>query len=136
MKDVPVLRTVAAPQALNEIESVLEHACTVIHDVPMNALMKLHIAVAEVIANIIEHATKGLSGLVHIEMGIRVLANEIRIWLTDDGNPVNPYCLATAMPDESAERGRGLAMARSVLSHLGYERTDDRNHWTLVSDRF
>lgn len=133
--DPPVLRTVAVPQALAEVESVLEHVCATIHRLSADTVMKLKMAVSEIVANIVEHATKGLSAMVEIQMWIQVCANEVRVRFADDGNPPESEHLVTQMPDEWAERGRGLAMARAVLSHLSYERIDERNHWTLVSPR-
>jgi serine/threonine-protein kinase RsbW len=38
----------------------------------------------------------------------------------------------TAMPDETSERGRGLAIASRVLDELSYHRDSDGNHWTLI----
>lgn len=135
MTDPPVFRTVAVPQALAEVESVLEHVCATIHRVSADTVMKLKIAVSEIVANIVEHATKGVSTMVEIEMWIQVRADEVLVRFADDGNPADSEHVVTRMPDEWAERGRGLAMARAVLSHLSYERIDDRNHWTLVSPR-
>ena len=42
---------------------------------------------------------------------------------------------AAALPDDCAERGRGLAIAQSVLRELSYRR-NSANHWTLVSRQF
>jgi anti-sigma regulatory factor (Ser/Thr protein kinase) len=36
------------------------------------------------------------------------------------------------MPEASSERGRGLAMARSLLDELGYEREGEVNKWRLT----
>jgi serine/threonine-protein kinase RsbW len=40
------------------------------------------------------------------------------------------------MPDEVAERGRGLAMAQAALRLLAYFRDELGNHWRLVSKAF
>lgn len=40
------------------------------------------------------------------------------------------------MPDWTASRGRGLAIAKAVLGRLDYFRDDVGNHWTLVSKEF
>jgi anti-sigma regulatory factor (Ser/Thr protein kinase) len=39
-------------------------------------------------------------------------------------------------PDATAERGRGLAMAKTVLDQLAYRCDDQGNQWTLISQRF
>jgi serine/threonine-protein kinase RsbW len=36
------------------------------------------------------------------------------------------------MPDATSETGRGLAMARSLLDELGYEREGEVNKWRLI----
>jgi serine/threonine-protein kinase RsbW len=51
--------------------------------------------------------------------------------LTDYGPPVHEH-LQREMPDADSEDGRGLAMARSLLDELGYERDRNRNLWRLV----
>jgi serine/threonine-protein kinase RsbW len=40
--------------------------------------------------------------------------------------------LERSMPDTSSETGRGLAMARSLLDELGYEREGEVNKWRLM----
>jgi serine/threonine-protein kinase RsbW len=39
------------------------------------------------------------------------------------------------LPENTAERGRGLAIARSLLTELSYRR-NPTDHWMLVSHRF
>jgi serine/threonine-protein kinase RsbW len=36
------------------------------------------------------------------------------------------------MPGHESEQGRGLAMSRSLLDELGYERDGEVNRWRLV----
>ena len=62
----------------------------------------------------------------------QVLADGIRIMFTDDGLPARVDLSHTTMPDEMAERGRGLAIASRVLDELSYRRDSDGNHWTLL----
>ena len=54
---------------------------------------------------------------------------------TDNGGPLHVDLNAVSLPDDMAERGRGLPLAKAVLDRLIYER-DALNHWTLVSKRF
>ena len=51
--------------------------------------------------------------------------------LSDSGVPVHEH-LTREMPAYDSEAGRGLAMARSLLDELGYEREGEVNKWRLV----
>ena len=97
--------------------------------------MRLGIAVSEIAANIIEHATASLDRLVQLHMWAHVHENEVLVKFADDGIPAPSAPSAPpshAMPDELAERGRGLPLAQSVLNRLTYHRADETNHWTLA----
>lgn len=131
----PTLRTFAAPEALEEIEQVLAALWAAHPHVPESTRVRVGIAVTEVAANIIEHATKGLDRLVHLHVWASVQDTEVLIAFVDDGIPASAVSVAE-MPDEFAESGRGLPLAQAVLRELGYQRADELNHWTLVSEVF
>lgn len=128
-----VLTTSAGPRALAEIGAALQAAWADNLHVPADVRMNVGIAVAEVAANILEHATE--STAVQIRMELRALANEVWVQFVDDGSPARVDLTALTMPDELSERGRGLALAQAVLARLTYRR-DRHNHWTLVSKPF
>ena len=133
---VPPLCTVAGPDALEQIEQVLSALWAKHPHVPEDIQMRLGIAVSEIAANIIEHATASLDRLVQLQMWAHVHDSEVLVKFADDGIPA-PGALPSAppshaMPDELAERGRGLPLAQSVLNRLTYHRADETNHWTLA----
>lgn len=130
----PTLRTVACPDALDQIEDVLAGLWTRHPHVPEDIRMRLGIAVNEIAANIIEHATAAVGRLVRLQMWAHVRDNEVLITLTDDGMPLSADLPSDDMPDELAERGRGLPLARAVLNRLNYHRADELNHWELAID--
>lgn len=135
----PTLRTVACPDALDQIEDALAGIWTRHPHVPEDVRIRLGIAVNEIAANIIEHATAAAGRLVRLQMWAHVRENDLLIKFTDDGIPMSADLPsgdmpAGGMPDELAERGRGLALARAVLNRLTYHRADDLNHWELLID--
>lgn len=131
--DTRVLQTAAGPDALNDIATGLQRVWTAHPHVPPGVRMHLEIAAGEIGANIIEHAAAGRP--VWMTMDVAVFADHVRVEFTDDGDPVDVDINAATLPDEMAERGRGLALARSVLAELAYQRRDV-NHWILVSKPF
>lgn len=128
-----VLETTAGAQALDEIESFLEQTWAEYEQVPPAVRLQLGIAAGEIGANIVEHAARGQP--VRIRMEVSVLADSVRIVFIDDGVPARVNLDGVSLPDEMAERGRGLALAQAVLDELSYRRTT-QNEWTMVSKRF
>lgn len=128
-----VLETSAGPQALGDIELALEKTWSAYPHVPTTVRMHMGIAVGEIGANIVEHAARGDS--VWIWMDIEVHPGLVRVAFTDNGVPAQVDLESVVLPDDMAERGRGLALALTCLGNLSYSRTDV-NHWTLVSKPF
>lgn len=128
-----VLETATGPGALDDIETALERAWSTYSHVPQIVRMHMGIAAGEIGANIVEHAAPGRS--VRMCMDVDVSASQVHVEFTDDGDPVQIDLHAVCMPDETAERGRGLALAQAVLEQLSYRRAE-LNHWILVSKPF
>lgn len=128
--DALIVETAAGPQALDDMAAALNRAWSENPHVPDDVRMHMDIAVAEIGANIVEHAAPG-----RIRCEVRVVTGQIRVDLFDDGRPTDVDLNAARLPDDLAERGRGLALAKAVLAKLSYGR-DPENHWTLVSRSF
>ena len=60
----------------------------------------------------------------------------MHVAFTDNGAPADIDLASAAMPDATAEHGRGLAMAQALLAQLTYRYDESGNHWTLISQRF
>ena len=90
---------------------------------------------AEILANIVEHGRRD-GRPVNVEVEISVGGGRLQIGLTDDGDEPDVDINGAAMPGWDAERGRGLAMAKSLLDGLTYWREGAENRWTLVSEPF
>lgn len=119
--------------ALAEIEHLLARVWSAHPHIPEMVRTQIAIATGEIGANILEHA--GAGKILRVAMEITVLANEVWVEFTDNGGPFHLDLNAVSLPDDMAERGRGLPLAKAVLDRLIYER-DALNHWTLVSKRF
>lgn len=126
----------AEPGALGQIEDALSGLWARHAHVPDKIRIGLGIAVGEIAANIIKHATRGLDRPVTMQMSAHVRDNEVQINFTDDGIPAPAHASTPEMPDALSESGRGLALAHAVLNRLTYHRSEDANHWTLVSHSF
>ena len=127
------LETTAGPDALEDFERLLNHVWSAHPHVPDPIRTEVGIAAGEIGANIVEHAAAGQP--VRIRMVVRVLPNEVWVEFTDEGVPLQVDLATVHLPDDFAERGRGLALAKAVLERLSYER-NAANHWTLVSKPF
>ncbi len=128
-----VLETTAGPAVLADIEAALERTWSAYPQVPQIVRMHMGIAAGEIGANIVEHAARLRP--VRLWMDVHVLPSQVHVEMTDDGDQVHIDLDAVSMPDDTAERGRGLAVALAVLGRLMYRRSD-RNHWILESRTF
>ncbi|AVZ40369.1 MULTISPECIES: ATP-binding protein [unclassified Dietzia] len=95
--------------------------------------LRFEISVAEIGANIIEHAADG--GPVHLDLVLEVTPDRLEARFTDDGSPARVDLRAVQMPDVFAARGRGLAIAVEALDELEYRRRGGENVWRLACHR-
>ncbi|NGP04195.1 ATP-binding protein [Rhodococcus sp. 14C212] len=94
---------------------------------------QFEIAVAEIAANIVEHAGDGDPVTMRLEL--RLCSDRIEACFHDDGRPARVDLETVRMPGDMAERGRGLAIALAALDELSYRRRDATNRWILVRQR-
>jgi serine/threonine-protein kinase RsbW len=123
-----VLRTAARPEALGPVHDLLAALWAGEDDVGEPARMRFETAVAEIAANIVEHAAA--SGARELELRLRGLPDRVEAVFEDDGGPVATG--PQGWPPEDAERGRGLELARAAVDALRYERDGGRNRWVVV----
>jgi serine/threonine-protein kinase RsbW len=93
-------------------------------------LMLFETALGEIGGNVLTHGRPPGTEL-PVDYTLRWEDGVVEAWLTDSGAPVHEH-LAREMPGHESEAGRGLAMARSLLDELGYERDGGLNRWRLV----
>lgn len=124
-----VLETLTGPDTLEKIQQTLD-AVWSSSEVPEAARMCTELAVSEIASNIIEHSGDG--NPVRLRMEIELIDDAVRVLFTDDGHPAPVDLTRVSMPDETAERGRGLAIAYRILDELSYRRDREGNHWMLM----
>ena len=111
-------------------ESVEELRRVLGRDAHDRALIHLETALGEIGGNVLTHGRpRGTTR--PVEYALRVHDGEAVASLVDFGPPVHEQ-LRREMPGHDDEDGRGIAIARSLLDELGYERDGDLNRWRLV----
>lgn len=123
------LRGFAIPDGLTELHELLEGVSAEHPSLDPMAFLMFETAVTEIANNVIEHGRP--QGGVRWKFSIAVDDDRLTATLSDSGQ-VFTGSLDGAMPDELAEGGRGLALAKSLLDELTYERADGENRWRLV----
>lgn len=98
------------------------------------------LAVAEVAANIIQHAHDPDAPLVHFALSVTRYPNRLVARFVDRGVVVTPSSSpdmpSVEMPyTELGERGRGLALVQATADRFEYQRTrDGENIWVIEKD--
>lgn len=121
----------ADPGTLDDIQGVLDRCWAQHAYVPERIRSEVGIAVAEIAANILEHARA-----VSLTLHLQVRQDDVVVEFVDGGEAAVVDLAAARMPTPLAESGRGLALAQSVLAGLSYWRDGAGNHWRLVSKTF
>jgi len=89
--------------------------------------MLFELAVAEIAANIIEHARPPS---LHFE--VTAQGGKVAALFSDTGQGWSSPPGPAAMVDDMVERGRGLRLARTAVDEMAYERRGSSNRWRLT----
>lgn len=134
MPDVPVppreLETSALPGSLDELHALLDEVWRDAPDTTDRDRMAFTTALAEVAANVVEHAARFEP--VRLRLVVHVRPDRLEAHVEDRGHP---YRASAPAADELAESGRGLAMARALVDEVLYERDGPVNRWVVSLHR-
>ncbi|MCU1693879.1 MAG: putative anti-sigma regulatory factor, serine/threonine protein kinase [Frankiales bacterium] len=123
-----LLRADAQPSWLDEVHALLDELWLLVPDVGATDRMCFTTALAEVAANIVEHAAR--AGVVPVRLVVQCAAARLSALFEDHGEP---YSGAEGSDVEAlAESGRGLEMARMLTDELLYERDGPVNRWLVT----
>ena len=129
-----VLETTTSATGLDEVHALFAQLWAEADDVQPADRIAFETAVAEVAANIIEHAARGDS--VAMRLLLRAPADRVEAHLEDLGYAYDAGAEpAPAEGGELAEHGRGLVIARALTDELTYERDGAVNRWFLLRRR-
>jgi len=123
----------AHPECLDAIHELMGRLWQAETGVTDTDRMMFTTAVLEVANNIVTH-NRARSD-VSISLALTADPIALRAEFCDDGSPAAVDLDTAALPGDSAESGRGLAIARMALDELGYERGKEVNRWRLARHR-
>jgi serine/threonine-protein kinase RsbW len=124
---------VAVPDSLETLHHLLAQVAAAHPDISAEDISMMETAVIEIAGNLIEHGRP--PGEVSYRFILTVHPDRLEGLLADSGEELPGDLAGRGMPDDLAEDGRGLFLARAVLDELVYTRTPDANTWLLRRTR-
>ncbi|MBW4079695.1 MAG: ATP-binding protein [Acidobacteria bacterium] len=116
--------------ALDETHRLIEELWDKVPLVPDRDRVLFSLAVAEIAANVIEHA-RGEGWL--WELDLSAWSDRLEACIRHPGPTVEQGLGTWAMPEELADSGRGLALANAASSLRYFHKTDpEGNEWLVV----
>ncbi len=99
----------------------------------VSAVEDMELASVEAANNIVLHGFRSMADR-HYDVVIDIADGELRVSLSDDGEPIPPAALADTSTGWSleAESSRGLAIIRACTDRQEYGRVRGRNRLRLV----
>ena len=100
------------------------------HHVPAAARREVHLAIDEIVSNIIRHGAAA-DETPRLAVTVAVDEGALRVEVTDTGKPFNPLA---AQPPRTAGRlsdrpigGLGIHLVKNLMDRIEYRRTNGRN---------
>jgi serine/threonine-protein kinase RsbW len=123
------VRVAAGQDGLRAAVSALDRFETA-HALDPEAAWPVHVALDEVLSNVVRHGTAGRQNPV-IEVTFALVAGSLEVTVVDDGPEWDPLALPppdTAAPLEARRPGGlGVHLVRNLMDRVTYTRQDDRN---------
>lgn len=94
--------------------------------------IEFEIAVAEIAANVAQYVASHPTPVTFSLVLVLHHSEAVAVFEDAGGEPILPE--AINLPDETAEAGRGLAIAERCLDVLRFERVQAVNRWNLVKN--
>jgi serine/threonine-protein kinase RsbW len=123
------LSGLAVPESLDLVHDLLARVRDEHRGIDETDLSMFETAIAEIHGNVVKHGRP--PGQVVYAFSLTVRPDRLIGFLADTGEPA-PDLSALPVPDELAESGRGMWLARATLDELEYARSGDRNTWKMV----
>jgi serine/threonine-protein kinase RsbW len=124
------LRGLALPESLELLHTLLVRVRADYPEIDEVDLSKFETAIVEIHGNVIEHGSP--RGRVVYAFELRVHDDRLVGILADTGTAVPDLSEFDELPDEMAESGRGLWLAKATLDDLEYIRAGGRNTWKMT----
>jgi serine/threonine-protein kinase RsbW len=119
----------AAPAFLHDVHAAFDALWREAPDVPDDARDRFRLAVAELVANVVEHGRTASGAAPRIVLELTAAPGRLTAVLQDDAEPPPPP--PSGPPPELAESGRGLRMADAAADAITHERDGDGNRWRI-----
>lgn len=117
---------------VDEVLDTLDGLYTATGDVSDEDQTLFSLAVSEVATNIVTHSEADAE--VTVTADLAVDEEELSAQFEDNADPADVPLEAATLPDELAESGRGLAIAKMALDELSHE-VNDGHVWQLMRKR-
>ena len=127
------LRGLAVPESLNLLQDLLDQVRREHPELDETDVSMFETAIVEIHGNVVEHGHP--PGQVIYAFELEVSSDRLVGILADTGVAAPDLSGMDELPDEMAESGRGLWLAKATLDDLQYARAGDRNTWKLVRNR-
>lgn len=123
----------AEPVSVDRVVALLETVWAESPDVAAEDRIRFEIAVAEIVGNIAQHAATAHP--LEFSLHVCVHPDRVEARFCDGGRAFTLDLDSASLPDELAESGRGLALARAAVDKVDYRRDEGQNCWRIVQRR-